>query len=192
MALLKRATGGDPIQTRSHHQETFEYIPQFTLWLMANDRPRVPDTDTGAWRRMREIPFTTVFNPPDPGVRQALADPEIAGPAVLAWAVEGCLAWQREGLGDPPPQVANATAEYRAEMDPLSDWREDCTVAAEDAFTPFAALFDSYTQWAKTNRVSKPLGSKTFSDKLAARFQRVNRRENGGRGFEGIGLLGEP
>ena len=188
MALLKRATGGDPIQTRSHHQETFEYIPQFTLWLMANDRPQVPDTDTGIWRRMREIPFTMVFSPPDPGIRQALADPEIAGPAVLAWAVEGCLAWQRDGLGDPPPQVAAATADYRSDMDPLADWLEDATVAVSDSWTSGAVLWGDYQRWCDTNKM-KPIGRKTFSKRLAARFTPGKRGRPGIRGFVGIGLL---
>jgi putative DNA primase/helicase len=192
MALLKRATGGDPIQTRSHHQETFEFTPQFTLWLMANDRPRVSDTDTGLWRRIREIPFSTVFNLPDPTIRQRLADPHVAGPAVLAWAVAGCLAWRREGLGDPPGQVAAATGEYRAEMDPLSDFLEDCTVAAPDAWTSSADLFDAYTRWADTNRVSRPLGSKAFSQRLTTRYPKERHPGDRDRGFRGIGLVVEP
>ena len=192
VALLKRVTGGDPIQTRSHHQETFEYVPQFTLWLMANDRPRVPDTDTGIWRRMREIPFTTVFSPPDPSIRLCLADPDVAGPAVLAWAVQGCLAWIREGLGSPPPQVAAATAEYRTEMDPLAEFLEDRTTVGGDAWTVFTSLFDAYQDWAEANHESKPLGRKSFSQRLAKRFTKENRRLAGGRGFLGIGLVKRP
>ena len=190
VALLKRATGGDPIQTRSHHQETFEFIPQFTLWLMANDRPRIPDTDTGVWRRMREVPFLTKFDPADPSIRQQLGSPETAGPAVLAWAVRGCLAWQEEGIGGIPAQVATATEAYRRDMDPLADFLEDRTVEIVDAWTSFADLFDAYTDWAQHNRVRRPLGSKTFSQRLALRYE-DDRRRNGGRGFRGIGLVAE-
>ena len=191
VALLKQATGGGPIAARSHHQETFEFTPQFTLWLMSNDRPKVPDTDTGIWRRMCKIPFTTVFNPPDPTVRQRLADPTIAGPAILAWAVEGCLAWQREGLGDQPPQVVEATAEYKEEMDPLADWLEDRTVSVADAWSFGGNLWDSYQEWATRNRI-KSIGRKSFSQRLAGRFTAEKRGSNKDRGWLGVGLLGDP
>ena len=192
VTLLKRATGGDRIQTRSHHQETFEFTPQFTLWLMANERPTVPDDDSGIWRRMREIPFTKVFDPPDTGVRQALSDTQLAGPAVLAWAVEGYLAWQREGLGESPPQVAEATEDYRQDMNPLGDFLEERTVAVPGAWASFAQLFTAYRDWAAFNKIPYPLGSKTFTQRLLTRFEKDDRPRNGGRGFRGIGLLETP
>ena len=34
------------------YREFFEFLPQFTLWLAANDRPRVSATDSGIWRRI--------------------------------------------------------------------------------------------------------------------------------------------
>ena len=37
-------------------------------------------------------------------------------PGILRWAVDGCLAWQRDGLGM-PAEVQKATETYRAEMD---------------------------------------------------------------------------
>jgi hypothetical protein len=37
------------------------------------------------------------------------------GPAILAWAVEGCLRWREEGLGV-PPVAEHATEAYRLEM----------------------------------------------------------------------------
>ena len=94
VTLLKRATGGDPITTRNHHERTFQFVPQFTLWVICNERPRVPDNDSGIWRRMREIPFVVKFPEPDTTIRPTLTDPEVAGSAVLAWAVQGCLDWQ--------------------------------------------------------------------------------------------------
>jgi putative DNA primase/helicase len=70
IAMLKKASGGTAIATRSHHQETFTFKPQFKLWLLGNKRPRFPDDDTGIWRRLRVLPFTHVFNDPDPTIRK--------------------------------------------------------------------------------------------------------------------------
>jgi putative DNA primase/helicase len=44
---------------------------------------------------------------------------------VLAWAVRGCMAWMKDGLGD-PPEVASAGAEWREHDDPLKEFLEDC------------------------------------------------------------------
>ncbi|MBI4282469.1 MAG: hypothetical protein HY672_03155 [Chloroflexi bacterium] len=189
VALLKRATGGDPIVTRSHHQESFEFIPQFTLWIIANERLRVPDNDSGIWRRLREVPFRTVFAKPDLHIRPTLATPSIAGPAVLAWAVAGCLAWQQGGLGNLPQQVVEATADYQADMNPLAEWIEDKGLEITGWWTPFKALWDSYSAWAKDSRVKYPLGRKTFAQRLQARFQEERRSHDGGRGYHGLALI---
>ena len=52
-------------------------------------------------------------------MKATLTDPEIAGPAILAWLVQGCLNWQLIGF-KPPQAVLDATAEYRREMDLLT------------------------------------------------------------------------
>ena len=53
-------------------------------------------------------------------------------PGILAWAVEGCLQWQRCGLGE-PDVVARETGGYRREQDVLADFVEDCCVLASVA-----------------------------------------------------------
>ncbi len=188
VALLKRASGGDPITTRNHHEKTFQFIPQFTIWIICNDRPRVPDSDTGIWRRMREIPFTIKFTNPDTSIRTKLTNPTISGSAVLAWAIEGCLIWQKEGLGQLPQQVAEATQAYRVDMDPIADWRED-NIAEDDpsAWTAFKALFLDYQLWAKKEGIRYPIGRKTFGSKLGETFE-SKKGPGGTRGNLGLAL----
>ncbi|MDA1196203.1 MAG: phage/plasmid primase, P4 family, partial [Planctomycetota bacterium] len=41
-ALVKGLTGGDRITARYLYKEAFEFTPQFTLWIAANHRPRIP------------------------------------------------------------------------------------------------------------------------------------------------------
>lgn len=98
--LIKMLTGGDTVAARFLFHEAFEFRPTFTLWLVANHAPKVPDDDDALWRRIVRIPFehTLPKEARDPTVKAALRDPQTAGAAILAWAVEGCLAWQRHGL----------------------------------------------------------------------------------------------
>lgn len=190
VSLLKRATGGDPILTRSHHQESFEFIPQFTLWIICNERPRVPDNDSGIWRRLREIPFVTKFAAPDPTIRQQLSDPAIAGAAVLAWAVQGCLAWQRQGVGRPPPPIEAATTDYRREMDPLADWLDDCCQAHTGVATYGVALWQSYRGWAKATNLRHPLGRKGFAQRMGQSYG--SKKTEKGVAYIGLTLRGDP
>ena len=186
ISLLKKATGGSPISTRSHHQETYEFAPQFTLWIIANDRPRVPHDDTGLHRRLREIPFVTKFENPDPSVRRTLTDPTIAGPAILAWAVKGCLIWQKYGVARLPDQVEAATAAFFEEMDPLADWLADNCVLEVGAWTTFKSLREDYLEWAKRNGIRNKLGSKKMGQVLAQHA--TEKRSNTARGYSGIKL----
>jgi putative DNA primase/helicase len=57
-AKIKGITGGEPITARFMRQNFFQFVPEFKLWLVANDRPRVRGTDQAFWRRVRVIPFT--------------------------------------------------------------------------------------------------------------------------------------
>jgi putative DNA primase/helicase len=95
-AKIKGMTGGDPITARYLYGQLFEYRPQFTLWLYANEFPKVRATDDAFWRRIRVIPFNISVAP-------GRVDPELPskllaeGSGILNWALVGCQAWQREG-----------------------------------------------------------------------------------------------
>lgn len=188
MSLLKRASGGDTVQARFLYGSTFEFTPAFTLWIVANERPRVSDLDSGIWRRIREIPFTQKFQEPDPTIRQKLKTPEIAGDAILAWAVRGCLEWQLEGLTEVPEAIVDATAEYRRDMNPLAEWLEERTQEAPEAWTHGKVLFEDYKMWAEGEGIKRPLGQKSFSQRIGEYFTAQREGRQGQRGFSGIEL----
>jgi len=97
-ATVKEVTGGDSISARFLFKEFFEFRPQFKIWLATNHRPTIQGTDDAIWRRVRLIPFNQQFTGKqrDPKLRQKL-EAELSG--ILAWALRGCLEWQRMGLG---------------------------------------------------------------------------------------------
>ncbi len=185
--ILKRVTGGDQVEARGMYQNTFQFRSQFTLWLMANNRPNLPYGDSGIWRRMKEIPFVTKFNPPDTSIRVRLSTPDYAGKAILAWCVEGCAAWRRDGLGNLPQAVKAATAAWQEEMDPLAEFLMERTVEGATFFIAFKDLFGAYCGWARDNNVHPPLGRKNFSIAVDGRYQRAP-GHNDSRGFVGLGL----
>jgi len=105
-ARIKVLTGGDPITARKLYHEGFTFEPTHKLILAFNHKPIIADASEGMWRRVRLIPFTQQFKPDQEMDLPDELRAEASG--ILAWAVRGCLLWQKEGLGE-PPAVANAT-----------------------------------------------------------------------------------
>lgn len=144
--MVKQLTGGDRIVARFLRAEHFEFRPQFKLALVTNHKPRIRGTDEGIWRRIRLVPFTVT-------IPEEERDPELAEklreelPGILRWAVDGCLAWQRERLGT-PARVREATEQYREEEDPLADFFDSVCVIESGASVNATELFNAYEGWA--------------------------------------------
>jgi len=168
--LITQLTGGDKVQARFLYKEGFEFKPAFKLWLVANYAPKVSDRATAMWRRILKLPFTHVVpkDKRDPAVKRELLDPVISGPAILAWAVRGCLEWRKKGLGV-PPSVEKATEEYRTSQDPLVDFFTERCVFERGASITRERLRTAYDNWARRNKVFQPLSPKEFTARIRER-----------------------
>lgn len=187
--LVKQLTGGDTIAARFLFRESFEFVPAFKLWLVANSKPRVSNEDGAMWRRIRLIPFeyTVPEGERDPELKAMLRDPAIGGPAVLAWAVRGCLAWQREGLRA-PERVSRATDAYRQEMDVLADFLAERCELDPAATVPARALYGAYTAWAQEAGERRPLTAREFGLRMSARGVEAEKGPVGVRVRRGVRL----
>ena len=180
---IKALTGCDPITARFLHQEFFTFEPVAKFWLAVNHKPVVRDDSHGFWRRIRLIPFTQRFP-----LNLDLADElQAEREGILAWAVRGCLAWQREGL-EPPDVVTEATAEYERESDLLSVFLDEACVLQPDAETRASQLYGHYCAWVDDNQLTKweRLNSTMFGRKMTERFGKV-KTGTGHIAYRGIG-----
>ena len=149
--LVKQFTGGGRITARFLYGDEFEYDPEFKFWIATNHKPVIRGTDVGIWRRIRLIPFEV--NIPaekvDKNLKYKLRK-EL--PQILKWAVDGCIKWQKEGL-ELPACVQSATQAYKAEMDMLATFCENCVIIDYDNGESVSAteLFSIYSQWANSN-----------------------------------------
>src|SRR5215472_10748343 len=181
---IKSLTGGDRISARFMRQDFFEYLPEFKLIVAGNHKPGLRNVDEAMRRRLHLIPFTvTIGNQErDPDLTSKL-QAEYGG--ILGWAIQGCLAWQREGL-NPPPVVRNATEGYLAAEDVIGRWIEERCTQGREFWTSSAALFADYQWWCEqAGERSGP--QKRFSQVLENRGF-VHERTGKARGFLGIGL----
>lgn len=145
-AKIKALTGGDPVTARFMRQDDFEYIPQFKLVMTGNHKPGLRNVDEAIRRRLYLIPFEAEIpaEKRDTGLAERLRA-EAGG--ILAWAIQGCLQWQREGLRA-PDRVRAATADYLEQQDVLGQWMAELVVQ-KGGPTRRSELYKSFRQWAE-------------------------------------------
>lgn len=190
--LVKWLTGGDKLTARFMRQDFFEFAPTHKLLLATNHRPVVRGTDHAMWRRIRMVPFTVTFYEPETG-QQPVKDPHLVDklraelPGILAWAVQGCLEWQRDGLR-PPAEVLAATDEYRADMDVVAQFLEDACLLAPNAHSGATDLYNAYKNWCTANG-ERWLSQRRFGGRLSERGYESRRGAGGTMVYDGIGIV---
>ena len=183
--IIKDMTGGEPLAARFMRRDFFEFIPAFKLWIAGNYKPVIRGADEGIWRRIKLVPFT--FHVAEDDRIEDLPEKIVAEelPGILAWAVRGCLDWQREGLGK-PAAVTEATDEYRTEMDVLGEFITDCCIVNDEIKSSSNEIYRTYQDWCEAGG-RRAWTQTTFSLRLRERgFQYYRSRFE--RGWNGIGV----
>src|SRR5829696_9163515 len=184
-SLVKQLTGGDRVKARKMRQDFWEFEPSHKVFMAVNSKPEVRGNDTAIWRRIRLIPFTETIPPAeqDKGLPKKLRA-ELGG--ILAWAVEGCLEWRREGL-QAPEEVRKATGQYRSEMDVVGAFLQDECEIGPDHKEPFTALYKRYEEWCEEGGERAETRRK-FNARLKDRGAFEARRSGSGGANEWHGL----
>ncbi len=179
---VKAMTGGDAITARGlYSKETVEIVPSWVVFMPTNHKPIVKGSDNGIWRRLMLIPFNRNFDADktitkDPE-REEKLQAEIEG--ILAWIVEGALAYQKQGLAQ-VGTVKAAREAYREQMDLLSEWLEECCETDPLFYDEAARLWRSWEEYAK-NR-----GLLTYVKNSVALGRRLDARFPAGKGSGGV------
>lgn len=180
---IKMVTGGERVRANFMHRDHFEFTPRFKLVVMGNHRPSLSSVGEAMRRRMHLVPFSVTVpeerrDPSLPGALMA----EKAG--ILAWMVDGCADWQRNGLAPPARMRAAADAYFEAE-DIVGQWIDEMCVLGPNSRTPSRTLFASWSAWA-TAAGYQPGSQKALGEALRARGLRDG-KVAGARGWIGIG-----
>jgi putative DNA primase/helicase len=188
---IKQLTGGDPIRARFMRQDEFEFLPQLKFIIFGNHKPSLRSVNEAIRARFHLLPYLVTI----PEERRDKDFPEklmAEHGGILAWAIEGCRAWQKQGL-NPPAAVRDATKAYLDAEDAIRAWIEDHLEQDKDAFTPTRELLQYYRMWAEDSG-ERLLSEKQLSNKLedhgfpAARRRPAgaSRTDNKKRGHEGL------
>ena len=171
--LLKRITGGDPINSRTLYQRGMTWYPQCALFVATNFLPRISGDDDALWRRAKVIEMTQQFGVAGRPEHKHLAEEIYAQEAsgILNWLLEGLRGYRERGL-DEPDGVRGAAEAYRAEADPvaafLAEEIEDGTLRRQIGGTArVAQLYARYEDFCRRNRY-QPMGIRRVNTRMRA------------------------
>ena len=179
---IKTLTGGDKVAARFMRQDFFEFMPQFKLIIAGNHKPGLRSVDESIRRRFNLIPFIVMI--PVEERDDKLTDKlKAEWPGILAWMIEGCLEWQKQGLAA-PEAVTSATAAYLDAEDAVAAWIDECCERDPNAFEKTSTLFTSWKNWATLAGEYVSSQKRLVQNLEDRRIMSV--RKHAGRGFVGL------
>lgn len=187
-AKVKNMTGRDDLTARYLYGQQFTFSPVVKFVLQSNYMPAVLDAnDTGIRRRLVIAPFMENLDKArDPMLKERLKEPENLA-AVLAWCVDGCLMWQKEGLREPPKRFQQQAARFYEDSDTLQQFIDDCCAIGErrsKARVKVKAFCDSYREW-----LGEPIKRKTIMTLMKRKGYTPHRYGADGQCYDGLELL---
>ncbi len=165
--LIKELTGDKTVKARFLYGHLFEFNPTFKIFLQTNHKPKIRGTDEGIWSRPRLVPFTK-FYPPEKRIPDLEEQLIRELPGILRWAVEGCLLWQKEGLGT-TPEIDEATAQYKEEEDFTGNFLKECCSRIPGQQILSLKLYEAFKNYAKASGAHFTPDIKDFTHDLEAR-----------------------
>ena len=162
-ALIKLATGGEPLLARHLREEYFEFYPEFKLTISGNYCPRIDGADGGIRRRVKLVPWPVKVA--DERVDQDLGKKlraEASG--ILNRLLDGLRDWLDHGLIF-PADVVEATGDYFRDSDPCGRFIEECTGPAPGSRVRSSEVHAVFGVWAKASAMewSKPWSRKALA-----------------------------
>ncbi len=188
---MKEKTGGDTLAGRAlYSNETIEFEPTHSLFMLTNEKPKVSADDKASWERIHTIDFNLSFvnNPKaeyerkkDVSLKKSLRK-EASG--ILNWMIRGYQEYKKQGL-NPPKKVIYSNDEYRKENDVLGHFIEAKCITGTDRKVGTKILFNAYVAWC-TETAHKPMAETRFRKEIKKRFD--HRKSNGKMIYDGISL----
>jgi putative DNA primase/helicase len=183
-AFVKLATGGEnSIPARQPYGKPFNYRPQFKMLVLANHLPTLSDRSSAMERRTKILPFDIVPANPDPTLKERL---RAEYPAILRWMIDGCLAWQRDGLGT-CKAVETASGAYFDDQDAIGVWAAERLAFATGLQAKRADLLSDFNLWARANG-ERPMYAQQFCETARRSLKLTDKTIRGVRMLAGADL----
>ena len=181
-------TGNDTLNARFLHENSFDFQPQFKIYMNTNYLPVITDMTLFSSGRIMIIPFERHFeeDQQDKSLKKTFVS-EKNQSAILNWLLEGYKELQLQGL-TMPESVHFATERYRHESDKVGLFIEDEMEPVANAEERTSAVYDRYKKWCDANGCFAE-NTRNFKQILAM-YGRVERKRPYAGGSETTMLIG--
>jgi putative DNA primase/helicase len=187
-ALVKRMTGNDTLNARFLHENSFDFKPNFKIFINTNYKPSVSDMTLFYSNRLKLIPFKRHFeeHEQDKGLKAFFAE-EQSQSAIFNWCYQGYKLFKKQGLDD-PAAVTEATREYQDESDRIGQFVDAWLEEGEAYEVRTSAVYNIYGQWCEKYGYRKE-NSTNFNNAIQRFFPIVRKRPNDGSGAQKTTML---
>lgn len=170
VGLIKQMTGNDPLTARFLRQNSFQFKPEFKIFLHANDLPQTTDDTIFSSGRVKVIVFGREFTQEeqDKTLATDFQIPENAA-GILNWMVEGARMFLSKGLMD-PIAVQAAVAAYRADSDVIGSFMDDCLRVNPAGGVLMSEVYQEYRNWSASCGY-QALSLKNFTRELRRKLE---------------------
>jgi putative DNA primase/helicase len=150
-AQVKTMTGNDTLNARFLHENSFDFEPQFKLYINTNYLPIVNDMTLFSSGRVIIIPFNRHFDETeqDRSLKERFAKPDVQS-AILNWLIRGYQLLCEEGL-KPPKAVQESTAEYARESNKVIQFIEESLIEDSASEIKTSLVYEAYRTWCVKN-----------------------------------------
>lgn len=150
-AQVKSMTGNDTINARFLHENSFDFAPQFKLYINANYLPVINDMTLFSSGRVIIIPFERHFaeSEQDKTLKREFAKAKNQS-AILNWLVKGYRLLAEEGFTQ-PDSVKSATDSYRHDSDKIALFMEDALEKDPNGEERTSSVYFRYQRWCAEN-----------------------------------------
>ena len=187
-ALVKTMTGNDTMNARFLHENSFDFKPQFKLYINTNYRPAISDLTLFSSDRIVIVTFDRHFGEQeqDKNLKELFSTPNSQS-AMLNWLMEGYRLIRVEGLKI-PESVKEAIEEYRKESDKVARFTEECLEKRHHFEVRTGDVYKQYTTWCEDNGCKAESAAK-FNQALKS-FATIERKRPAAGGSPTTMLLG--
>ncbi len=150
-ALVKTMTGNDTMNARFLHENSFDFKPQFKLYINTNYCPTISDLTLFSSDRIVIVTFDRHFGEQEQDKNlKELFSASNSQSAMLNWLLEGYRLIRTEGLKI-PESVKEAIEEYRKESDKVARFTEECLEQRDGFEVRTSEVYKAYTHWCDDN-----------------------------------------